>query len=190
MARSSNGVVATLTAGALAVVGFLAYQASATAPTHPTQARPGASPSEDAHGGGKGGGGRTRQPESTAVPGSSGTGLRVVYALGARRVWLVGSDDKAIRTFKVFPSSVSPEPGSYPVSSRRIGGLGSDGVPVEHVVVFDTEGDVVFGFSAAVDGSTPDPGATKKTGAVREKRGDALAMWRFAQLGTRVVVMP
>ncbi|MCG0289432.1 hypothetical protein [Streptomyces sp. PSAA01] len=179
--------MAVLTAAALGVVGFLGYQAAATAPDHPTQARPGshAAESKKKH---KDDAGAKRK--STALPAGTGTGVRVVYALGDKRVWLVGADGKATRTFQVGPSPASPDPGTYSVTSRNKGGVGSDGVQVEYVVVFHSEGGVVFGFSAAVDGSMPDPNARKRTGAVRESRADSAAMWEFAQVDTKVVVIP
>ncbi|MER0241121.1 hypothetical protein AAHZ94_03600 [Streptomyces sp. HSW2009] len=184
MARNSSGtIVAGLTAGAIVVVGVLAYHASANAPINPNQAaRPGASDSgrpED----------KTKKPVSTAIPTSSGTGRRVVYALGSKRVWLVGANEQTIRTYQVFPSSVSPAPNTYRVTSRSASVTGSDGVSIEHVVLFHTEGDIVFGFSAAVDGSTPNPNAAKRTGGVRARRADGSAMWTFASLGTEIVVV-
>ncbi|MEU7046546.1 hypothetical protein AB0A77_36630 [Streptomyces varsoviensis] len=195
MARSSSGpVVAGLTAAALAVVGFLAFQASA-APDNPAKAgaahsSPSGHPKDKGKGDGKGGP-DGKDKTSTAVPASSGSGLRVVYALKAKRVWLVGENEQATRTFEVAPSSVSPEPGTYKVNGLTSKLTGSDGVPVEHVVQFHIgEGGIVFGFSAALDGSTPDPNATKKTGAVREQRADGAAMWKFATTGTKVVVVP
>ncbi|MBL1099355.1 hypothetical protein [Streptomyces coffeae] len=184
MPRSSTApAVAVLTAAALGAVGFLGYQAAATAPDHPTQARPGshADASKDRP--------KKAKKKSTVLPKGSGTGTRIVYALGDRRVWLVGADGRATRTFEVGASSASPDPGTYEVSSRNAGGVGSDGVQVEHVVVFHSEGGVVFGFSAAMDGSMPDPNARKRTGAVRESRADGSAMWEFAQVGTAVVVI-
>jgi hypothetical protein len=183
--RSSTGpAVTVLTVAALAAVGFLGYQAKATAPDHPSQARPG-SHSSEAKDKPKG----KAKKKSTALPGRSGTGTRVVYALGDKRVWLVDANERATRTFEVGPSTASPVPGAYQVTSRVAGTVGSDGVQVEHVVVFHSEGGVVFGFSAAVDGSMPDPGARKKTGAVREARADGAALWQLAQLGTKVVVI-
>jgi hypothetical protein len=186
--RSSTGtVVAALTAAALGGVGFLAYQAAATAPERPAHSRQddraGDSTSKP-KGKDKDGG-----KKSTALPGDSGTGLRVVYALEDRRVWLVGANEQPTRTFEVSPSTASPSPGTYEVTSRVSSTIGSDGVRIEHVVVFDTEDGVVFGFSAAVDGSAPDADAAKKTGGIRESRADATAMWEFAQVGTRVVVI-
>ncbi|MFI0821879.1 L,D-transpeptidase [Streptomyces sp. NPDC021098] len=186
MPRSSTGpAVAVLTAAALGVVGFLGYQAKATAPDHRTQERRSSHAAGDAKG-------KTKDKErkkSTALPGGSGTGLRVVYALGDSRVWLVGADGKATRTYPVGASSASPEPGTYQVTSRNPSGVGSDGVQVEHIVVFHQNEGVTFGFSAAMDGGMPDQQATKKTGAVRESRADGAALWEFAQPGTKVVVI-
>jgi hypothetical protein len=183
--RSSTGpTVAVLTAAALGVVGFLGYQAKATAPDHRTQERRG-SHASDAKG-------KTKDKaakKSTALPQGSGTGVRVVYALGDSRVWLVGAGGEATRTFPVGASSASPGPGTYQVTSRNPSGVGSDGVQVEHVVVFHQDEGVTFGFSAAMDGGMPDPRAKKKTGAVRESRADGTALWEFAQPGTKVVVI-
>lgn len=187
MARSSSGIVAGLTAAALAAVGFLAYQASANVPadlaaskrpgTSPSATTPGATPS-------------AKPADPLAVPAESGTGVRVVYALGDRRVWLVAANEKVTRTFTVMPSTVSPGPGSYTVTSRSGSVPGSDGVPVEHVVRFASEDGVAIGFSAAVDGSMASPDPTKKTGGVRMKRADGDAMWVFATIGSKVVVVP
>ncbi|MEU5125500.1 hypothetical protein [Streptomyces mobaraensis] len=199
MARSSSGVFVTgLTAAALAVVGYLAYEASA-APhrVHRSSAAASATPG-DAKGSGKddkGKGGDARKDAPPAVPSGSGTGKRVVYSVGQKRVWLVSGDTKGdtkgVRSFEVTPSTVNPQPGTYAVTSRDLNGPGSDGVRLEHIVRFlrDANG-VVFGFSAAVDGSPPQPDPSKKTGGVREKPADGLAMWEFAPKGTKVVVVP
>ncbi|WP_190021780.1 hypothetical protein [Streptomyces hiroshimensis] len=204
MARSSSGViVAALTAAALAGVGFLAFQAEA-APDKPHSSHAagagasgkgedkgkGDAPGDNGSGTGSGkdDGAKAAVPD---VPAGSGTGKRVVYALGQKRVWLVGTDGKATHSFEVAPSAVNPVPGSYAVTSRSATGTGSDGKAIEHVVRFHSDpAGVVFGFSAAVDGSLPDPtAAPKKTGAVREMPADGRAMWDFALNGTKVVVV-
>ncbi|WKX72048.1 hypothetical protein [Streptomyces sp. XD-27] len=186
MARSSTGTaVAALTAAAIAAVGFLAYQANATAPDHPTQTR-----SDSRSSGPKEGGKEKEGRDPKKVPADSGTGRRVVYALEAKRVWLVGADERPLRSFKVAPSSVDPEPGAYGVTSRSAGLVGSDGVQVEHVVIFHQASGIVFGFSSALDGSTPNPNARKRTGGIRQSREDGSAMWDFATNETKVVVVP
>ncbi|MFE2555292.1 hypothetical protein ACFXGT_04545 [Streptomyces sp. NPDC059352] len=187
MARSSSGFVAGLTAAAVVAVGVLAYQASASAPADlsakpktPGTAAPSISPS-----------GGPKQPAKNplAVPASSGSGERVVYALADRRVWLVDAKGKATRTFSVMPSTVHPAPGAYTVTSRSGSVRGSDGVRIEHVVRFAKTEDVAIGFSAAVDGSTPTPDPSRKTGGIRMKRADGDALWTFAVIGAKVVVV-
>ena len=187
MSRSSSGWVAGLTVAALAAVGFLAVQASAHAPSHPataSAASPGASASHGASGPQ-----RPRQ-DPRALPAHSGDGARVVYALKAKRVWLVARNGKATRTFTVQPSTVDPKPGTYTVTSRTDQITGSDGVPIEHVVLFAKEDGTVIGFSAARNGSMASPDPSKKTGGVRMRTADGDALWNFATFGSTVVVVP
>ncbi|MFI9648457.1 hypothetical protein ACIHAA_19430 [Streptomyces sp. NPDC052040] len=183
MARSSSGFAAGLTVAAIAVVGFLAYQASANVPADlgkPKVKASGSTPSASA---------RPRN-HPAALPGSSGSGERVVYALGDDRVWLVGADNKVQRTFAVTPGTVDPLPGTYKVTSRTGAALGSDGTAVEHIVRFAMNQGVVIGFSAATDGSTPRPDASRKLGGIRESRADGTALWEFATTDEKVVVVP
>lgn len=184
MARSSSGLVAGLTAAALAVVGFLAYQASASAPDQLGGPAPSSVRSAQASGGPKPG-----TPDPLVVPAKSGKGVRVVYSLGERRVWLVGRNGKPQRTIEVMPSTVGPKPGLYTVTSRSGSIRGSDGVRIEHVVRFASVDQVAIGFSAAVDGSMASPDPDRKTGGVRMKRADGDAMWKFATIGSKVVVV-
>ncbi|MFE9439763.1 hypothetical protein ACFYO2_12230 [Streptomyces sp. NPDC006602] len=181
MASSSSGIVAGLTVAALATVGFLTYQASASVPAglgSPTTGSALAAATSKAP-----------RADPTALPAGSGTGKRVVYSVKADRVWLVGPGDKIIRTFKVTPGTVDPAPGSYAVTSRSNRVTGTDGTPVEHVVRFTNVNRVPIGFSAAVNGSVPAPAPTVRAGGVRESRADGNAMWRFATIGERVVVI-
>jgi hypothetical protein len=184
VARSSSGIVAGLTAVAVAAVGFLAYQASATAPERPAQTAPqdpapgpGATPAKQ------------DPAKPVPLPADSGTGQRVVYSVGQKRVWLVGEAGEP-KTFPVVPSTVHPKPGSYVVGSRSGAVTGSDGVPIEHVVRFANADGVVVGFSSRVDGQTPEPDASKKTGGIRMTRADGDAMWNFATINVKVVVLP
>jgi hypothetical protein len=183
VARNSSQLVAGLMAAALTAVFYLAWQASASAPAGlaDPNAPKGAPTEQDA-----------RQPrrDPLALPPDSGSGTRVVYALEQRRVWLVGGGNRVARTFPVMPSTVSPPPGSHAVTSRSGKVTGTDGVTVEHVVRFAGVDEVVIGFSAAVDGSLEPPDPRRKTGGVRMNRGDGKAMWRFATIGSKVVVVP
>jgi hypothetical protein len=178
-------MVAGLTAAALATVGYLAHQAAEAVPAGPGRAaRTGTVPEA----------GTSKAPQvrkdPTALPSGSGEGARVVYSLQGDRVWLVGVNGKVARTFEVDPSAVDPAPGSYSVTSRSNAVTGSDGIPVEHVVRFTSVDGVVIGFSAAVDGSTAAPHDPKvPTGGIRQSRADGAAMWTFATIGRKVVVV-
>ncbi|MFJ5261426.1 hypothetical protein ACIQAC_13275 [Streptomyces sp. NPDC088387] len=177
---SSSGIVVGLTTTALVTVGVLAYQASATVPgtIAAPQAKASAAPKAPRD-----------KKHPTALPSGSGKGERVVYSLDDDRVWLVATGNKVGRTFRVTPSTVDPSPGTYAVTSRSNTVTGSDGTPVEHVVRFTSVDGVAIGFSAAVDGSTAAPVRTVRTGGIRESRADGEAMWDFATIGARVVVI-
>ncbi|GHA05530.1 L,D-transpeptidase [Streptomyces echinoruber] len=174
--------VTGLTAGAVAAVGFLAVEASHGAHPRavpraaaPAPARPSAEPSP---------------PAPPAVPAASGTGRRIVYSLGAHRVWLVDASDTARRTFTVWPGSVSPDPGTYAVSRRLDATTGSDGVRIEHILYFTAKSGVYIAFSNAVDGASPPPAAPgTRTGGIRLHKADGTALWTFGTAGTRVVVV-
>ncbi|MFE7134659.1 hypothetical protein ACFVIM_27745 [Streptomyces sp. NPDC057638] len=175
-------MVAGLTAASIATVGVLAYQASASAPDREgAAAKPAASAPAKAPQ-------KPRDPLALPVP--SDTGVRVVYRLSGQRVWLVSGRDRVLRTFTVTPSTVIPAPGTYQVMSRSGRGTGGDGAAIEHVVRFHQMGRTVIGFSAAVDGTVARPEPGRKTGGVRMTRADGDAMWRFATIDTKVVVVP
>ncbi|MEU3930656.1 hypothetical protein AB0E85_01140 [Streptomyces sp. NPDC029044] len=173
--------VTGLTVGAIAAVTVLGVQADRG--SHPTATS--AKPSSTA----------SAQPTPTAsaparVPDGSGTGRRVVYSLGEKRVWLVDASEATRRTFTVWPGSVSPDPGTYTVSSRNAGTTGSDGVQIEHILYFAAKDGVSVAFSNAVDGASPPPAASgTKTGGVRMRKADGTALWAFGTVGTTVTVV-
>ncbi|OQR58900.1 hypothetical protein B6E66_37225 [Streptomyces maremycinicus] len=180
--------VTGLTAGAIAAVVFLTAQAeqgphptaSAAKPSAsaPAGTPPSASPKLSA------------TPKTAEVPGSSGTGRRIVYSLGQHRVWLVDADDTARRTFTVWPGTVDPAVGSFTVSLRKDATTGSDGVAIEHIVYFSATSGVNIAFSNAVDGSSPPPAAAgTRTGGIRMAKADGTALWAFGETGTKVRVV-
>lgn len=176
--------VTGLTLGAVAVVAALAVKAeqgphphvtAAAKPSASASAKPSAKPSQAA---------------DTRVPDGSGSGRRVVYSLGQKRVWLVDASGQSRRTFVVWPGSVSPEPGSYSVGERDDARTGSDGVAIEHVMFFATGSGLSIAFSNAVDGSSPPPAASgAKTGGIRMSKADGTALWAFGATGTAVTVV-
>ncbi|MFD9002067.1 hypothetical protein ACFV0T_14005 [Streptomyces sp. NPDC059582] len=173
--------VTGLTAGAIAVVTVLAVQADqGSRPTASASPRP--SVSASAH--------PTPRPTKTAaVPDGSGTGRRIVYSLGQRRVWLVDASDATRRTFTVWPGTVSPAAGKYTVSTRKDATTGSDGVQIEHIMYFAAASGVNIAFSNAVDGSSPPPASGARTGGIRMPKADGAALWAFGATGTKVTVV-
>ncbi|MFI8003757.1 hypothetical protein [Streptomyces sp. NPDC086010] len=178
--RISSGVwIVVLLAAALATISFLSVQAYRNIPAEgiaSSDSKPSPKP-------------RPRpsvvKPRTYPVPGDSGTGRRVVYSLAQKRVWLVSERESAVRTFAVWPGNIPPAEGKYPVSFRRAEGVGSDGVPIQHAVYFGARS----AFSNAVDGASPAPESTVKTGAIRESVADGTALWDFAAKGTFVHVV-
>ncbi|MET9380161.1 hypothetical protein ABZY09_03525 [Streptomyces sp. NPDC002928] len=175
--------VTGLTAGAIAVVTVLAMQADqGSRPVAKASSRPSASASASAH--------PTPKPTKTAaVPDGSGTGRRIVYSLGQRRVWLVDASNTTSRTFTVWPGTVSPATGAYTVSTRKDATTGSDGVQIEHIIYFAATSGVNIAFSNAVDGSSPPPASGTQTGGIRMPKADGTALWAFGATGTKVTVV-
>jgi hypothetical protein len=136
---------------------------------------------------------------STDLPASSGTGKRVVFDISDQRVWLVDpadGEDEVERTYLVSGSLTDNlDPGSYEVYSRseRAWGIEDSGT-MRYFVRFAHGDNAAIGFhDIPVDGGSPvqrvdQLGTPLSHGCVRQRRADAIALWRFAPLGTRVVV--
>lgn len=137
--------------------------------------------------------------EEPALPADSGRGRRVVFDQSDQRVWIVAANGDVLRTYLVSGSTrKNLRPGTFEVFSRSKDALGVDGSEMRLFVRF------TIGFQNAIGFHTiptdPDNGdrpvQTKEQlgtplshGCIRQKTRDAQAMWRFAQLGTKVVVV-
>ncbi|GGW66775.1 L,D-transpeptidase [Streptomyces lucensis JCM 4490] len=176
--------VTGLTAGATAAVIVLAVQAD-HAP-HPTAAtaKPSASASASTHPTAK-----PKAPAEPVLPDESGSGRRIVYSLGEKRVWLVDATGKPSRTFTVWPGTVNPRPGRYSITLRTQSLKGSDGVEIEHIMYFTKAEGVNIAFSNALDGASPPPANGMKLGGIRLHKEDGAALWSFGDQGTRVTVV-
>lgn len=137
--------------------------------------------------------------DSTALPADSGRGRRVVFSEGRQRVWLVGADGTVQRTYLVSGSIYDNlDPGRYQVFSRSRDAVGIDDSGTMEYFVRFTLGDegAAIGFhTIPVDDGRPvqrvsELGTPRSHGCIRQRRVDAVALWRFADLGTRVVVTP
>jgi len=177
--------VTGLTVGATVAVVALAVQADHG--PHPTAAsvKPGSAASASTHGSAK-----PKPPAGPpTLPDESGQGRRIVYSLAAKRLWLVDATGKQIRTFEVWPGTVTPEPGRYSITLRTQSLKGSDGVQIEHVMYFTKVEGVNIAFSNALDGASPPPANGQKLGGIRMDKQDGAALWAFGDQGTSVTVV-
>jgi hypothetical protein len=132
---------------------------------------------------------------SLAPPADSGQGRRIVFDMGDQRVWLVGGDETVRRSYLVSGSVTDNlQAGTYEVYSRSRNATGIDGSSMDYMVRFTTGDNAAIGFHdiPEMDGEPVQTegqlGTPLSHGCVRQARPDAVALWRFAPVGTTVVV--
>jgi len=132
------------------------------------------------------------------LPAGSGAGRRVVFDESAQRVWLVRDGGSVLATYAVSGSvHDNLSPGSYEVYSRSLHATAFDyGSTMDYMVRF-TQGDsAAIGFHDIPVDSGGEPlqraarlGTPTSSGCIRQRPRDAREMWRFAPVGTPVVVV-
>ena len=140
-----------------------------------------------------------RAPDPTALPVASGTGRRIVFDQSAQRVWLVGGQaDHVERTYPVSGSVTDNlQPGTYSVYSQSRWAVGVDDSGVMQYFVRFTQGPTgaAIGFhSIPTKNGVPQQtkaqlGTPQSHGCIRQDLPDAIALWNFAPIGTKVVVV-
>jgi hypothetical protein len=134
----------------------------------------------------------------TAVPADSGTGRRVVFSQSSQRVWLLGADDDVRRTYLVSGSVThNLQPGTYSVYSRSRWAVGVDDSGVMQYFVRFTRGPTgaAIGFhtiptkNGVPQQTRAELGTPQSHGCIRQYLPDAVALWKFAPVGTKVVVV-
>ena len=133
------------------------------------------------------------------VPADSGRGRRIVYDRSAQRVWLVRADRTVRDTYLVSGHKYGtlPAVGRYRVQSKSRYSQSLDGsVRMEYMVRFVYGSTRWIGFhSIPVDrsGNLIQPlsklGTPTSSGCIRQAHDDARTLYRFAEIGTRVVVV-
>ncbi|WP_418062534.1 L,D-transpeptidase [Pimelobacter simplex] len=144
-----------------------------------------------------GGGEIAALSETTSLPAGSGTGRRIVFSEGRQRVWLVDGAGKVVRTYLVSGSVTDNlQPGTYAVYSRSRNAIGiDDSGTMEYFVRFTqgTQGAAIGFHTIPVDDGKPvqtlaQLGSPRSHGCIRQERSNAIALWDFAPIGTKVVV--
>lgn len=184
--RGATYSVVVMTIASLFGIGVLAVQAAATAPKVSNTSNKGGGtasgqPTANASAGAAGG-----AANAAALPGNSGSGARIVYSEGGKRIWLVSSNNTVARTMIVVPGTVPAPTGSFTVTNKLAQETGTDGTPVQYVVLFNK----AFGFDAVANVTGLPPAPTSRTGGVRMAQADAQALFTFSSVGTTVVVVP
>ncbi len=145
-------------------------------------------------------GATSSDPDTSQLPSSSGHGRRIVFDIDAQRVWLVGQrhgDDVVRRTYLVSGSLTDNlQPGSYEVYSKSTHAVGiDDSGTMRYMVRFAHGANAAIGFhdipmlnGHLVQGRDA-LGTPQSHGCIRQWRPDARALWRFAPVGTTVVVV-
>jgi lipoprotein-anchoring transpeptidase ErfK/SrfK len=135
--------------------------------------------------------------ESVALPAGSGEGRRIVFSETAQRVWLVADDGNVERTYLVSGSKFDNlNPGTYSVQSKTRHATAFDySGSMEYFVRFTSGFTAPIGFHTVPVDNAGRPEQTRKelgtptsAGCVRQWRDDAIALWTFAPIGTKVVV--
>jgi len=133
------------------------------------------------------------------VPIKSGTGRRIVYANRQQRVWVINADNEVIRTFPVSGMLGQPGNGTFSVFSKSPTSYSPEfaGVTFRFMTRFAigrNGGNIGF-HEIPIRNSKPmqtvdELGAFKGSGCLRSSTKDALFIYQWATLGTKVVVVP
>jgi len=134
-------------------------------------------------------------PPKPPAPAGSGTGKRIVYCVGCQRVWLVEANEQVSRTHLVSGRVGVPRRGTYSVFSKSRRAF-SGKVTLADMVRFARGRTLAIGFHAIPRDRRGRPiqteaqlGTFRSAGCVRQSDADASALWNFAPLGTKVVVI-
>lgn len=137
--------------------------------------------------------------ESAPVPIKSGTGRRIVYANRQQRVWVINADNEVIRTFPVSGMLGQPGNGTFSVFSKSPTSYSPEfaGVTFRFMTRFAigrNGGNIGF-HEIPIRYSKPmqtvdELGEFKGSGCLRSSTKDALFIYQWATLGTKVVVVP
>lgn len=141
----------------------------------------------------------TSGPDAPPLPPESGSGYRLVFDRAAQRVWAVDENEIVIRSWLVSGSREGNEtPGTHKVYSRSKNSVSRDGESYfSYMVRWLRTRDDAIGFHSlprrTLDDSSyqteDELGIRLSSGCQRQADLDAQFTWRFATVGTPVVVL-
>ena len=137
--------------------------------------------------------------EVAPVPVRSGTGRRIVYANRQQRVWVINEQNEVIRTFLVSGMLGQPGKGTFRVFSKSPTSFSPEfaGVTFRFMTRFAigrNGGNIGF-HEIPIRNNKPmqtveELGAFKGSGCLRSSTQDAIFIYQWAKIGTKVVVVP
>jgi len=135
------------------------------------------------------------------LPANSGSGRRAVYSKSQQTVWAIDGNNQIIKAHRVSgkQAPLDPRPGSYQVFSRSryTYSINNPSITWGYMVRFahGARGgnigfhEIPFQYGSPVQ-TFAQLGQPLSGGCVRQALPDAIWMWNWAQIGTRVVVLP
>ena len=138
-------------------------------------------------------------PSPLVAPPNSGEGRRVVYSKGSMRVWIIEPDGQVLISYLVSGRRDQPSYGTYSVYSRSAFTCSTTAPNVcrRWMVRFakGPAGDNIGFHEIPVKNGVPvqsdsQLGQPLSGGCVRQSTWDAFVMWNWANVGTKVVVIP
>ena len=143
--------------------------------------------------------GRVLWRSGNSVPDVGLAGRRhVIYERGQQWVWLVDADGSMVDNYPVSGHPASPEPGRYAVTSKSEDAISYNWlVTMRHMVRFTTDADDDWiGFHSIPRGWSDVPvqteaelGEALSLGCIRQRDDKAERLYRWAPIGTPVVVL-
>ncbi|HHC08587.1 MAG TPA: hypothetical protein ENK55_07705 [Actinobacteria bacterium] len=140
----------------------------------------------------------TASPRKPPLPYPAvGSGKRILYSDSEQRVWLVSDTGELVKTHLVSGRRGVPGVGRYRVYSKsRYAWAPYDGITMEYMVRF-ARGEWPYGFHSIPIYPDRRPlqtkaqlGTHRSGGCVRQDWEDAEFLFRWAEIGTRVIVVP
>ncbi|MFP5321114.1 MAG: DUF4214 domain-containing protein [Acidimicrobiia bacterium] len=143
----------------------------------------------------------TAPPQAPApwplAPAASGEGRRIVYGGSAQRVWMIDQWNLVVDTYLVSGRRNTPAPGTYKVYSKsERAWAGHDGITMRWMVRFAHGTDLAIGFHSIPRDANGRPlqsesqlGTYQSSGCVRQADHKAEALYAWAPIGTKVVVL-
>jgi len=137
--------------------------------------------------------------EVVPVPVRSGNGRRIVYANRQQRVWVINENNEVVRTFLVSGMLGQPGKGTFRVFSKSPTSFSPEfaGVTFRYMTRFAigrNGGNIGF-HEIPIRNKRPmqtvdELGAFKGSGCLRSSTQDAIFIYQWAKIGTKVVVVP